>query len=445
MIDSLRTYLDKVNSNIHCVLYNKEGEVVADDVIKVVVKKNEEWYAAFLPNGTHITNKSQIPDTVAKGSQVQLYAITTPQRLNFGTVYSVKSSSIYTQGKVVATVDDSGLVKFKNVGKTTIMASPDSEDVIEGLLKFINYFYTLENTGTIDSTKVADILIKYIGIDMNRTVLAGILDACFAISDIVGDTADPVQLTATAVEIIANLTLQFVYNDTIDFEVVPSKPLESFEIEGVNTVKEGRQIQLVPTKIVPEVGDTTDIIWESSDPSIACVEKDTGIVTGLDAGGSLGELSSQTCTITAISTTNDVRRTFTITVTGKTGKYLSKVDIKGDDIVGIEDTENYTYTVYPARVSDSENLYIKWGMVGPEDDSGNPTYIWADSENPAVDPDGVGQIDSNGHFTPLNGGKCTIALEAKTGYLLSDGSFYQISAYTSEKDFYAVFDKVLFN
>ena len=433
LIDSLRTYLDKVNSNIHCVLYNKEGEVVADDVIKVVVKKNEEWYAAFLPNGTHITNKSQIPDTVAKGSQVQLYAITTPQRLNFGTVYSVKSSSIFTQGKVVATVDDSGLVKFKNVGKTTIMASPDSEDVIEGLLKFINYFYTLENTGTIDSTKAADILIKYIGIDINRTVLAGILDACFAISDIVGDTADPVQLTATAVEIIANLTLQFVYNDTIDFEVVPSKPLESFEIEGVNTVKEGRQIQLVPTKIVPEVGDTTDIIWESSDPSIACVEKDTGIVTGLDAGGSLGELSSQTCTITAISTTNDVRRTFTITVTGKTGKYLSKVDIKGKDIVGIEDTENYTYTVYPARVSDSENLYIKWGMVGPEDESGNPTYIWADSENPAVDPDGVGQIDSNGHFTPLNGGKCTIALEAKTGYLLSDGSFYQISAYTATK------------
>lgn len=50
LIDSLREYLDKVNSNVHCVLYNKEGEQVADDVIKIVVKKNEEWYAAFLPN-----------------------------------------------------------------------------------------------------------------------------------------------------------------------------------------------------------------------------------------------------------------------------------------------------------------------------------------------------------------------------------------------------------
>ena len=72
LIDSLRTYLDKVNSNIHCVLYDKYGEKQADDVIRLVVKKCEEWYAAFLPNGTHITNKSQVPDKVANGGKIQL-------------------------------------------------------------------------------------------------------------------------------------------------------------------------------------------------------------------------------------------------------------------------------------------------------------------------------------------------------------------------------------
>lgn len=434
LIDSLRTYLDKVNSNVHCVLYDKYGEKQADDVIRIVVKKNEEWYAAFLPNGTHITNKSQVPDTVAKGGQVQLYAITTPQRLNFGTVYSVKSSSIASQGKVVATVDDSGLVKFKNIGTATIMVSPDSDDVIQGLLKFINYFYKLQHTGTIDSKKAADIIIKYIGLDINRNVLAAILDACFAISDIVGDAADPVQLTATAVKLIANLCLQFVYNDTIDFTVVKSKPIEKFEIDGLKTVKEGQQIQLSPTNVVPTVGDISDIVWTSEDPSIACVDKETGVVTGLDAGGSLGSLSSKTVKIHATSTTNNVDRSMEITVTGKTGKYLSKVDIKGKSLVGIEETENFTYTVYPKRVAESDNLYIKWGMVGPEDEDGNPTYIWAEGDAEAVDANNVGKIDSKGHFTPLNGGKCKIALEAKTGYRISDGSFYEISSYTAVKE-----------
>lgn len=434
LIDSLRTYLDKVNSNIHCELYDKDGTKVAEDVIKVVVKRNEEWYANFLPNGTHITNKSQVPTTVAKGSQVQLYAITTPQRLHFGTVYSVKSSSIFTQGKVVATVDDSGLVKFKNVGTATIMASPDSEDVVNAILKFINYFYTLENTGTLDTQKAADILIKYIGLDINRNVLAGILDTIFAISKIAGDAADPVQLTATAVEVIANLTLQFVYNDTITFTVEQAQPIEKFEIDGLNSVKEGQQIQLQAANIVPSTGDVSDIVWTSKDPNIALVDPETGIVTGLDAGGSLGALSSQTVEIEAVSTTNDVKRSVTITVTGKTGKYVSYVKINGKSLVGIEDTEDFSYSIFPKRVAESENLYTKWGMVTGEDEDGNPVYTWANKDENAVDPDGVAQIDYRGHFEPLHGGKCTIAFEAKTGYLLSDGSFYEISSYIATKE-----------
>lgn len=432
LVDSLREYLDKVNTGIVCQLFDKDGTLLAEDKVNVTVKKCEEWYANFLPNGTHITNKAQINTTQAVGATVQLSAITTPRRLGFGTVYSVKSSSIFSNGKVVATVNDSGLVTFKNTGTVTILVSPDSEDVIEAILKFVNYFYELSNTGTLDTDKIAGILIDYVGIDMNRTVLAALLDVAFAIKDIAGDAADPVQLTATAVEIIANIILQMKYNDSITFNVVEAKPLTNFDIEGANTVKEGTQIQLDITNVQPDAGDTTDITWSSSDPTIACVDPKTGVITGLDAGGSLGNLSSQTCEITATSAANNVSKTVTITVTGKTGKYISSAFIDGPEQVMLDGEADYGYLIYPKRVAESDNLYISWGMITDTDEDGNPVYTWADSETPVNM--GIAEIDANGHYKALDGGKVTIAMKAVTGYYLPNGNFYEISSFIATKE-----------
>ncbi|MCH5320611.1 MAG: Ig-like domain-containing protein [Eubacterium sp.] len=427
LIDSLRYYLDNINSNIHVQLYSADGTLLDDDYVRICVTKNEEWYANFLPNGTHITNKSQINTTVAVGSTVQLYAVTTPLRLHYGVIYSVKSSSIFDSGKVVATVNDSGLVTFKNKGKVTIVVSPDTEEIIEGILKLVNYLYALDNTGTLDTDKIAGILIDYVGLDMNRAVLAAILDVCFAVKDIAQGVADPVQLTASAVEIIANLVLQFAYNDTITFNVVDAQPLTDFSIEGANSVREGSQIQLSITNIQPEVGDISDITWTSSDPSIASVDPKTGIITGRDAGGSLGALSSQTCTIYATSAANNVTKSYTITVTGKTGQYLSDVEIIGKEYLEMGEETDYTYSIFPKRVANSNNLYVSWGIQNGVDEDGNPTYIWADSENSVTD--GIGTIDSKGHYIPTDGGKCTIAVKATTGYYLTSDRFYEISSH----------------
>lgn len=427
LIDSLRKYLNNINSVIHVALYDKNGTELDNDSLRINVVKNDEWYAAFLPNGTHITNKSQVPTTVAVGSKVQLSAITTPLRLHYGTMYSVKSSSIFTQGKVVATVNDSGLVTFKNKGKVTIMASPDTDDIINGILGLVNKFYEVK--GTIDSDKLAGILIDYIGIDINRAVLAAILDACFAIKDIVGDTADPVQLTATAVKLISNLVLQFVYNDSITFEVVDSKPLESFDIDGANTVQEGSQIQLAITNVKPSTGDTSDITWTSSNPEIASVDPVTGTITGRDAGGSLGSISTQKCTITATSAANGISREIQLTVTGKTGKYLSDVEITGKNYLEAGQETDLTYQVFPKRVAESNNLYVTWGMVTGEDENGDTTYSWATDDAPATD--GRGQIDKTGHYTVVSGGKSTVVLKAQTGYYVSNSKFYEISSKTA--------------
>lgn len=444
-IESLRKYLDNINSVVHVTLYDANGEVKADDKLAVTVTKNDAFYANFLPNGTHITNKSQIETTVAKGTTCQLSAVTTPVRLHMGVVYSVKSSSVFTQGKVVATVDDSGLVTFKNTGTVTIVVSPDTEGFINNLLKLVNYIYKLDHTGTIDTKKLADILIKYLGIDIDRNVLAALLDACFAIKDIVGDSADAIQLTATAVKIIANILLKLKYNDTITFNVVDGVPCTDFNITGPDTVQEGAQIQMAITDAKPVAADVSDITWSSSDESVAYVDPKTGIITGRDAGGNMGTVAnSQKCTITATSAANQVVRTKELTVTGKTGRVLSDAVIHAQRDCNIGDQQTLTYTVYPVRVSKANNLNITWGLLDGTDADGNPKYLWAgDAYDETVTDettgetttvhhdgsveDGIARLDKDGNYTALSGGTATVVLKASTGYKLLDGSYYTIS------------------
>lgn len=444
-IESLRKYLDNINSVVHVTLYDANGEVKADDKLAVTVTKNDAFYANFLPNGTHITNKSQIETTVAKGTTCQLSAVTTPVRLHMGVVYSVKSSSVFTQGKVIATVDDSGLVTFKNTGTVTIVVSPDTEGFINNLLKLVNYIYKLDHTGTIDTKKLAGILIKYLGIDIDRNVLAALLDACFAIKDIVGDSADAIQLTATAVKIIANILLKLKYNDTITFNVVDGVPCTDFNITGPDTVQEGAQIQMAITDAKPVAADVSDITWSSSNESVAYVDPKTGIITGRDAGGNMGTVAnSQKCTITATSAANQVVRTKEFTVTGKTGRVLSDAVIHAQRDCNIGDQQTLTYTVYPVRVSKANNLNITWGLLDGTDADGNPKYLWAgDAYDETVTDettgetttvhhdgsveDGIARLDKDGNYTALAGGTATVVLKASTGYKLLDGSYYTIS------------------
>lgn len=453
-IESLRKYLDNINSVVHVTLYDANGEVKADDKLAVTVTKNDAFYANFLPNGTHITNKSQIETTVAKGTTCQLSAVTTPVRLHMGVVYSVKSSSVFTQGKVIATVDDSGLVTFKNTGTVTIVVSPDTEGFINNLLKLVNYIYKLDHTGTIDTKKLADILIKYLGIDIDRNVLAALLDACFAIKDIVGDSADAIQLTATAVKIIANILLKLKYNDTITFNVVDGVPCTDFNITGPDTVQEGAQIQMAITDAKPVAADVSDITWSSSDESVAYVDPKTGIITGRDAGGNMGTVAnSKKCTITATSAANQVVRTKELTVTGKTGRVLSDAVIHAERDCNIGDQQTLTYTVYPVRVSKANNLNITWGLLDGTDADGNPKYLWAgDAYDETVTDettgetttvhhdgsveDGIARLDKDGNYTALAGGTATVVLKASTGYKLLDGSYYTISQVQTQTTFF---------
>ncbi len=473
LIESLKEYLDKVNTTISCKMYDKDGKVIAEDSFNVCVQKSDELYADFIPNGTHITNKGKLPTTVAKGSTLQLNACTTPTRLHMGVIYSVKNSSIFSSGKVVATVDSSGLVTFKNTGTVTILVSPDTEGFIDNLLKYINKIVSLPDAnGKVDTGKLADILIKYVGLDINRTVLAGILDACFVIADIVGDTSNPVQLTKTAVKVLANIIYQFTTNDSITFTVVDGVPVTDFEISGTsptekvtlpdNTditatpVKEGDLLALGIDNVKPEAADISDIIWTSSDPATASVDPETGVVTARDVGTTevMGiktpKTKSDPVLITATSKANNVSKSVYVIVTQKIGEYITDAEIIAERTnMNLGETQQLEARVYPERRIDSRYLHIYWGAipadVEPEsyvynpddfakepfeetDADGNPVL---DAEgNPVVNDgtvtDGIGKIDSNGIYTAVAGGTSTIVLRAVTG-LETFGNFNQIS------------------
>lgn len=481
LITSLREYLDKINTTIYCRMYDKDGNPIpgGEDSISVTVHKSDEAWADLIPNGTHITNKHKLPTTVAKGSTLQLNACTTPTRLHMGVIYSVKNSSIFSSGKVVATVDSSGLVTFKNTGTVTIMVSPDTEGFIDNLLKYINLIVgdMPDANGKVDCGKIADVLIKYVGLDINRTVLIGILEACFVIADIAGDTTNPVRLTKTAAKVLANIIYQFTTNDSITFTVVDGVPVTNFEITGTDATEkfeitnengEKTEISATPVKegnlhafgignVKPEAADTSDIVWTSSDPATASVDPVTGVVTGRDVGTTelipgvkTPKLRSDPVLITATSKANNVSKSVYITVKQKTGEYVTDAEITAERTnMNIGESQALEMKLYPERIATSRYLTTEWGIVPigmnideyiyDETHYAKEPFAEVDEEgNPVVDEngepvmndgtatDGIGKIDSNGVYTAVAGGTSTIVLRAVTG-LETFGIYNKIS------------------
>ncbi|MBQ3470920.1 MAG: Ig-like domain-containing protein, partial [Clostridia bacterium] len=104
---------------------------------------------------------------------------------------------------------------------------------------------------------------------------------------------------------------------------------------------------------------------------------------------------------------------------------LSDAKINGPVEVAVGEDVNYTYSVYPDRHSDSQYLSVSWGIVtGTDSETGEPTYTWADKNNDVSD--GIGSISSDGTYSAVRGGLCTIALKAVTGYTLL-GNYTEMS------------------
>lgn len=320
--ESLRNYLDNMNTEITATLYNAEGIKIASDKIGVLVTKSV--VASVAPTGVHITNKKVVPKTVAVGTTVQLYGACTPVRLKQGIKWSVGKNAFDISSKKYANVSSDGLVTFTAPGTASIRVNPES-------------------------------------------------------------------------------TAYAAFSDTITFTVVAPEdlPVTDFIISGPNSVQEGSTVTLHIDNLTPAGAYWGDIVWSSSDNTVAIVDQQ-GTVTGLDGGS--GVTISKPVTISA--TIGDVTRTFDMKVTrAGLSATLSGIEIVGEDALPIDSSYQYISNVFPARLNTNSSVVREWGLI---DEEGR--YIMATSSSPAVTS--LGTIDANGLFTPTASGMSTIVARA---------------------------------
>ncbi len=197
--------------------------------------------------------------------------------------------------------------------------------------------------------------------------------------------------------------LYSAFTDTVTFTVVePSElPVTDFTITGTTTVTEGETTQLAIDDLTPAGAYTGDLVWSSSDPTIAVVDGN-GIVTGLDGGSGAFEYSKK---VTITATIGSVSKSVEVTVKRPlTSATISGVEINGEAVIPNDTTSQYTATVYPARFNTNSSVLREWGLVDIDG-----TY-WASADAPAETE--LASIDASGLLTPKSSGVITLAVRA---------------------------------
>ena len=198
------------------------------------------------------------------------------------------------------------------------------------------------------------------------------------------------------------------FTDKVTFTVVdPSElPVESFSITGTLKVDEGATTQLAITDLTPPGAYTGDLVWESSDPTVAAVDQ-SGLVTGLD-GGSGAFTFSKTATITA--TIGGVSKSVEVTVNRKlVDAKISGIEIIGEPVIPNNASSQYQIKVTPDRLNTSSSVSREWAIKEPLTDE----IIWATAETPA--DTSIATLTADGVLTPKQSGIMTIYARATQG------------------------------
>ncbi len=221
-------------------------------------------------------------------------------------------------------------------------------------------------------------------------------------------------------------TLYAAFSDTITFTIVEASelPVEDFSIVGTTEVYEGETTQLAIDELNPAGAYTGDLVWSSSDTTVAVVDEN-GIVTGLDGGSGVLEYSK---TVTITATVGSVSRSVEVTVKRPlTSATISGVEINGETAIPNDGSSEYTATVYPARFNTNSSVLREWGLLDTDG-----TYIWAASDTPAETS--LAAITSEGVLTPKSSGVITIAVRATYNGTSVIGTM-QITSGTAITDF----------
>lgn len=196
--------------------------------------------------------------------------------------------------------------------------------------------------------------------------------------------------------------------DTITFNVVSPEelPVTSFEITGETEIDEGETTQLAITNVQPAGAYTGDLVWESSDPTVAVVDQ-SGVVTGLDGGSSWTQLNRKTNVTASIG---DVTRTVEIQVNKKLiDGTITDMEIVGPSTIPNNSSTAYTIDVTPPRLNDSDDVRREWGLTEPSTEE----IVWATADVPANTS--VATLTADGVLTPKGSGVITLHGRATYG------------------------------
>lgn len=196
--------------------------------------------------------------------------------------------------------------------------------------------------------------------------------------------------------------------DTITFNVVSPEelPVTSFEITGETEIDEGETTQLAITNVQPAGAYTGDLVWESSDPTVAVVDQ-SGVVTGLDGGSSWTQLNRKTNVTASIGS---VSRSVEVQVNKNIlNAVISGVEIVGNANIPNNTTTNYTMKVTPDRLNNSSDVQREWGITEPL----TGEIVWATSDVPA--DTSIATLTADGALTPKSSGIMTIHARATQG------------------------------
>ena len=405
LIKQLEDKLNSLDTGITVTLYSANDEVLASDQVRVLVTNSDKWYSKVIPNGAFITNKESVPTTVAVGGQVKLEGGVTPLRLGYGVTWSIDTDSIWTSGKDYATIDDQGNVTFLKEGKVTIKVSPNADDLVDGLMSYINS--AISAGESIDTAQLARIMIKLLGLNVSESALKAVLDVLVTVAGATGNTTD---LVATAVKTLSNYLLKASINDSITFTIVQSLEIEKFSLAADKTeLTEGDSTMVRLTDIVPAGSNSQNVLWSSSDESVLTVDNN-GIVKARDAGG-ISSANKRTATVTA--TVDGVSESLEFTVKGKLITTPVDIAISGPQELELNTPQQYTATLYPTR----SKADITWGLLG--DDGETVNYATNESVS-----NGMATLTKDGVLTGTNGG--TVTLYAKAGLITHVITTYQV-------------------
>lgn len=198
------------------------------------------------------------------------------------------------------------------------------------------------------------------------------------------------------------------FTDKITFTVVDPAdlPVEDFTIVGTMKIDEGATTQLAIDDLAPAGAYTGDLVWTSSDPTVAAVDQ-SGLVTGLDGGSGAFELNKK-ATITA--TIGGVSKSVEITVNKKlVNATISGVEIVGEPVIPNNAAATYVMQITPSRLNTSSSVLREWGLT----DTMTGEVIWATADTPAeID---IATLTADGILTPKQSGIMTVHARATQG------------------------------